>query len=137
MAHVYLDVSGSMVAALPTLAAALQEPHRTGTIRLFVFSTVIDEAQPGDLAKQRFANTGGTDIRCVLDHLDTFSTQHRPRRVVLITDGAVGTVETTELQRLRVSLFVGHYPVYGEQPAHQLAQVARHVEVLPTLLDNT
>ena len=137
MAHVYLDVSGSMNAALPTLAAALQEPHRTGTIRLFVFSTVIDEAQPGDLAKQRFANTGGTDIRCVLDHLDTFSTQHRPRRVVLITDGDVGTVEPTELQRLRVSLFVGHYPVYGEQSAHQLAQVARHVEVLPTLLDNT
>ena len=133
VAHVYLDISGSMDAALPTLAAALREPHRAGAIRLFVFSTVIDEAQPGDLAKQRFANTRGTNIRCVLDHLETFSAQHRPRRVVLLTDGYVGTVDPDELQRLRVSLFVGHYAAYGAQSAHDLAKVARHIEVLPTL----
>lgn len=132
-AHVYLDISGSMDAALPTLAAALREPHRAGAIRLFVFSTVIDEARPGDLAKQRFANTGGTNIRCVLDHLDTFSAQHRPRRVVVLTDGYVGSVDPAELQRLRVSLFVGHYAVYGERLSQDLAKVARHIEVLPTL----
>jgi hypothetical protein len=132
-AHVYLDISGSMDAALPTLAAALREPHRAGAIRLFVFSTVIGEAQPGDLAKQRFANTRGTNIRCVLDHLETFSAQHRPRRIVLLTDGYVGTVDPAELQRLRVSLFVGHYAVYGAQSAHGLAKVARHIEVLPAL----
>jgi hypothetical protein len=132
-AHVYLDVSGSMDAALPTLAAALREPHRAGAIRLFVFSTVIDEARPGGLAKQRFANTGGTDIRCVLEHLASFGTHQRPRRVVLLTDGEVGTVDPDELQRLRVSLFVGHYAAYGTQSARNLAKVARHIEVLPTL----
>jgi hypothetical protein len=131
VAHVYLDISGSMNPALPTLAAALREPHRTGAIRLFVFSTVIDEARPGDLAKQRFANTGGTDIRCVLQHLAGFPARRRPRRVVLITDGYVGEVDPAELERLRVSLYVGHYALYGAASVSDLARVARHVEELP------
>jgi hypothetical protein len=133
LAHVYLDISGSMNAALPILWAALREPHRTGAIRLFVFSTVIDEARPGDLSKQHFKNTFGTNIRCVLEHLAGFSERKRPARVVLLTDGYVGAVTAADLKRLQVSLFVGHYAAFGPDSASDLARVARHIEVLPGL----
>ena len=133
VAHVYLDISGSMNQALPTLAAALRAPHASGELRLFVFSTVIDEARPGDLARQTFANTGGTRIGCVLEHLEQIPPQKRPRRVVLITDGYVGAVSADTLQALKVSLYVGHYALYGDASVNDLAAVSRHVEVLPSL----
>lgn len=133
VAWVYLDVSGSMDAALPILTAALREPHRAGAIRLFVFSTVVDEARPGDLSKQNLANTFGTDIRCVINHLDSVDERARPRRVLLLTDGYVGAVRKKTLERLRVSLYVGHYALYGASSLNDLAKVARHVETLPAL----
>jgi hypothetical protein len=133
VAHVYLDVSGSMNYVLPHLGAVLREPHRTGAIRLFVFSTVVDEARPGDLASQQLANTGGTNIRCVLDHLAAIPERARPRRVVLITDGYVGAVDAGELELLRVALYVGLDQAVREGNPEMLAEVARHTEVLPGL----
>jgi hypothetical protein len=133
VAHVYLDVSGSMHAALPTLAAALAPPRRAGAIRLFVFSTVVDEARPGDLARQGFANTFGTDIGCVLAHLAGLPPRRRPRRVVLLTDGCVGRPDAALIARLRVDIFVGHYSKYGAASGNDLKHVARHVETLPSL----
>jgi hypothetical protein len=133
VAHVYLDVSGSMDPALPLLAAALRAPARSGAIRLFTFSTVVDEASPGDIAGQRFVNTRGTDIACVLEHLEQMPRRLRPRRVVLITDGYVGPVDPARLQPLGVALYVGHYAVYGDRSLNDLDAVARHVEPLPAL----
>lgn len=131
--HVYLDVSGSMHAALPPLAAVLRKPVRDDALRLFVFSTVVDEARPGDLSGQRFENTGGTDIRCVLTHLAAMPARERPRRVVLLTDGYVGSVDPGVLELLHVSLYVGHYPIFGPQSLNDLKGVATFVEVLPVL----
>ncbi len=133
VAHVYLDVSGSMAAALRPLAGALAPLHRARAIRLFVFSTVIGEVSPQDLLRQRLANTLGTDIRCVLQHLAALPRTRRPRRTVLITDGYVGAVAPDAFTSLGTALYVGLYRPLGAASHNDLAPAARHVELLPDL----
>ena len=53
--------------------------------------------------------------------------------MVLITDGYVGRVKAKDLTDLKVSLFVGHYALYGAASINDLAPVARHIEALPAL----
>ncbi len=89
VAHVYLDISGSMSGVLPQITAALKRPHRLGLLKLFVFSTVVGEVEPRNLAC-RVPNTFGTDINCVLEHLKAISAAKRPRRTIVVTDGWVG-----------------------------------------------
>ena len=103
VAHVYLDISGSMGSVLPKLASALRRPHKQGLLRLFVFSTVVGEIEPRNLSC-KVPNTFGTDINCVLQHLEAITPAKRPRRVVVVTDGWVGTPHATlvrSLSRLR------------------------------------
>lgn len=100
VAHVYLDISGSMSNVLPKLAAALRRPHRQGLLRLFVFSTVVGEIEPRNL-QCKVPNTFGTDINCVLAHLESIAPSKRPRRVVVATDGWVGAPHETHVRNLR------------------------------------
>lgn len=134
VAHVYLDVSGSMSAALPTLFGALAPLHRRRAIRLYAFSTVIAEVGPGELVGQRLENTLGTDIACVLQHLAAIPAPRRPRRTLLLTDGYVGPVAPDAFERLGSGLFVGLYSAFGTAGQNDLATAARHVEVLPPLI---
>ena len=99
VAHVYLDISGSMSSVLPKLAAALRRPHKQGLLRLFVFSTVVGEIEPRNL-ECKVPNTYGTDINCVLRHLEGLAPGKRPRRVVIVTDGWVGTPHSTHVRNL-------------------------------------
>jgi len=132
VAFVYLDVSGSMYGVLPKLTAALREPHRKGEVRLFVFSTVVDEVQPRiPFEKQPLQNTGGTDIACVFTHLAAIPKGETPRRVVLLTDGYVGHPVKSDLRicRLRkVKLYAGlvDNPYVGD-----LQDVADEIHYLP------
>lgn len=111
VAFVYLDVSGSMHAVIPKLTAALREPHRKGEVRLFVFSTVVDEVKPRiPFEKQELQNTGGTDLACVCAHLAAMPEKETPRRVVLLTDGYVGRPLESDLEtcrRRKVKLYAG------------------------------
>lgn len=86
-AHVYLDVSGSMSDDLPWIAGALRPLERNGLCRIFLFSTTVVPLPKGQLRKGRFASTGGTDIRCVLEHLTELPPAKRPRHAVVVTDG--------------------------------------------------
>ena len=132
VAHVYLDISGSMTAVLPMLGAALDGPHRRGEARLYAFSTVVDSVNPRrPLTKQPLKNTGGTDINCVLNHLVALKPKVTPRRVLLITDGYTGIPKielVNELKRRCVSLFVG---LVGGNTSGELRPFAKHVETLP------
>ncbi|MEY3020477.1 MAG: hypothetical protein RLZZ272_1461 [Actinomycetota bacterium] len=95
-ALVYLDVSGSMDAVLPGLIDLLAGPARRGLITVRQFSTEVAPIAPADLAAGRLETTGGTDIACVLD--DALA---RPeRRVLLVTDGAVGRPRPEQLEAL-------------------------------------
>jgi len=101
VAHVYLDVSGSMHHVLGVLGGALAKPHREGLLRLYVFSTVVDEVKPNRLHTGKLRNTLGTNINCVLAHLAAIPRSRRPRRVVILTDGWVGTPQSALLADLR------------------------------------
>jgi hypothetical protein len=89
--HVYLDVSGSMFACLPYLTAACREPFRRGELRLFAFSTVVSEVNGKDLTRSSFSNTQGTDINAVLRHAAAIPVRSRPKVILIVTDGYVGS----------------------------------------------
>jgi len=132
VAHVYLDVSGSMWGVLPRLTAALREPHRNGEVRLFVFSTVIDEVKPKiPFDKQNLQNTGGTDIACVYSHLAEMMKAETPKRVVVLTDGYVGQPDKGDLdvwKERKVKLYVG---LVGGGYADDLHSHAVEIRELP------
>ena len=129
LAHVYLDVSGSMRAALPHLAAVCREPFRRGELQLFAFSTIVSELTGRDLASAAFANTEGTDINCVLRHLAGLPLRRRPRVVLLATDGYVGTARADLLAQLGGVRFVAAFT--GEIHRGDLAAFANELADLP------
>lgn len=128
VAHVYLDISGSMAHLLPRISGALRKPYRQGLLRLFVFSTVVDEVAPRDLTRQ-VRNGFGTDINCVLEHLCGIPHNKRPRRVVLITDGLVGRPNPSLLDPLAKIRFHAGLPE-GYIP-RQLQPLEAHITQLP------
>jgi hypothetical protein len=129
LAHVYLDVSGSMRAALPHLAAVCREPFRRGELQLFAFSTVVSELTGRDLVRAAFANTAGTDINCVLRHLAELPLRRRPRVVLVATDGYVGPARADLLAQLKAVRFVA--ALTGEIHRGDLAAFAHELADLP------
>lgn len=128
VAHVYLDVSGSMNGVLSVLAAALESPHRQGLVRIYVFSTVVGEVSPRDL-RGKVPNTFGTDINCVLRHLASFPARKRPRRAVLLTDGYVGEAQRLLVDQLtRVRFYAG---LTEKGPCDYLSRIGAHLTQLP------
>ncbi|MBM3977975.1 MAG: VWA domain-containing protein [Planctomycetes bacterium] len=109
IAHVYLDVSGSVWPVLPVFSSVLLAASRAGEARLFAFSTVIAEIRRFD-SNPRIGNTGGTDLGCVLQHLEGIRRRSRPKHAVLITDGMVGRADALRVKRLGVRLHVGLLP---------------------------
>ena len=101
VAHVYLDISGSMTDTLPFITHALRRPLHEGGIRLFGFSTIVSEIPFRQLAGKLIDNTRGTDINAVLRHLAGISPAACPRRVLLLTDGYVGRPAKHHLECLR------------------------------------
>jgi len=86
-ALVYLDVSGSMSDILPDLVDLLVPAARRRLITVRQFSTVIAPLGVDELAAGRLTTTQGTHIDCVLED----AVQRRERRLVIVTDGYVGT----------------------------------------------
>jgi hypothetical protein len=132
VAHVYVDVSGSMNAELPWLAGALDPLHRQGLIRLYAFSTVVDEVRRGTLLSGKIKYTSGTDINCVYNYVLSLSPQIMPRKVVLLTDGYTGIPRGelhSQLIQKRIDLYVGII----EGSPNVLSAVAKHLEVMPKL----
>jgi uncharacterized protein with von Willebrand factor type A (vWA) domain len=132
--HVYLDVSGSMIDALPFITHALRGPLRAGSVRLFGFSTIIAEIPFQQLAGNLIDNTRGTDINAVLGHLTGFAPAACPRRVLLLTDGYVGKPAAGQLDRLRHVQFDSG--LTGSQPFQNDLQSWSRITVLPPLENN-
>ena len=85
-ARVYIDVSGSMAPYVPFLYGALVALRRYVERDVLLFSTTVTSIALADLQRGRVDTTGGTDIRCVIEHALT----HRVRKVLIVTDGYVG-----------------------------------------------
>ena len=103
--HVYLDVSGSMDAALPALYATLSSLSTLLHAKVHLFSTRIDDIDLRQLARGVRVTTGGTDIAPVTRH----ALEHRVQRALFVTDGWVGNVpdeHARELARRRARFAV-------------------------------
>jgi hypothetical protein len=126
--HLYLDISGSMTRLLPYLTEVCRDPFRRGELKVYGFSTVISEAKGTDLAKAAFRNTGGTDITAVLQHVVGLPKKKRPRRVLIVTDGYVGTPPqklVSQLGKIRVcaGLTAPHYDRDVRGWAHEIVEL--------------
>jgi predicted metal-dependent peptidase len=89
-AAVYLDVSGSMGEWIGRLHAALVPLRRLLAPELFLFSTEVHALSHAALRRGELPTTGGTDLDPVLRHLAAWPGTP-PRRVLVLTDGCVGT----------------------------------------------
>ena len=126
--HLYLDVSGSMTECLPYLSAACREPFRRGELKVFAFSTVVSELKGHDLTKAPMRNTFGTDINAVLEHVTGIRTGHRPKVILIATDGYVGRGRSdliARLGRIRAVAALTHSGHAGDlQPwVHEMIQL--------------
>jgi hypothetical protein len=85
--QVYLDVSGSMSAEMPSLIALLNRLRRHIKTPFWAFSDEVSLAviEGGQLKTK---TTGGTSMACVLEHL----AKTRPGAAVVITDGYIEAV---------------------------------------------
>lgn len=107
VAHVYMDVSGSMNDVIGTLGSVLRESHKDGDVKLYAFSTVIDEITPTKI-KKGIKNTLGTDINCILTHLQLMSKKKRPKKILVVTDGFIGKANGSLLSSLKgIKLYAG------------------------------
>ena len=126
--HIYLDVSGSMAAVLPTLLDLLRPYAEAGTARVFQFSTVVVPLAPADLVRGRLATTFGTDLEPVLLHL---LAARSVRRALLLTDGLVGQVRAARVRALAARRIAVHavLPAEGSRP-EALTPLAASITVL-------
>jgi predicted metal-dependent peptidase len=84
--HVYVDVSGSMDGIKDAIYGALVDCREWVHPSVHLFSNSISDVSHDDLRKGIVKTTGGTDIACIADHMET----NNVRRACIITDGWVG-----------------------------------------------
>ncbi|MCB8933059.1 MAG: hypothetical protein M9921_14465 [Fimbriimonadaceae bacterium] len=94
-ANVYLDVSGSMNAEMPDIIALLASLRRAIRMPFWAFS---DEVEPATIRDGALVTrtTGGTSMRCVLEHL----AHTRPPAAVVVTDGYIEEVDPRAVRAL-------------------------------------
>jgi hypothetical protein len=95
-AHVYLDVSGSMMDELPLLYGALLPLRKWLFPKIHAFSTSVSDIGYEQLKNGKVISTQGTEIDCVTQHM----LKENLRRALIITDGWVGEIPTTHCKEL-------------------------------------
>jgi hypothetical protein len=95
--HVYVDVSGSMAAALPGVYSALTPLLDCVEPAIHLFSTELVDVSHTDLRRGITASTGGTEIDAVTGHV----LAHNVRRAVILTDGWVGRIPSQHVVDLK------------------------------------
>jgi hypothetical protein len=128
-ARVYLDVSASVNECLPYLYGALSGLKGFIDDPVYLFSTVVTPIRLHQLAAGRNETTGGTDGTCVFEH--ALST--RARRIVVITDGYVGTPGKNLEERIRNARLDVRAVLTPGGFREDLARVCSRIDVLPEL----
>jgi Putative metallopeptidase domain len=128
-ARVYLDVSGSMDAYVPFLYGALVALRGHVERDVFLFSTVVSPVSLQDLQRGRVDTTGGTDIRCVIDH----AFQHCVRKMLIVTDGYVGRPTAAHVKGIHQSGLEVRVALTPEGWRKDLDAVSVRMDELPVL----
>jgi hypothetical protein len=129
--HAYLDVSGSTAGLLPHLLALLLRPAVSRQLRVFQFSTIVEELPVARLRQGALETTYGTDIDPVLEHL---LARPRVRRALLLTDGYTGTPRRDHVQKMlrrgvRLDVVMPAESAYEDD----LREIAASITTLPAL----
>ncbi len=129
VAHVYLDVSGSMAALLPRLVGLLRPHALAGRAKVFQFSTTVWPLPAAQLRRGEIRTTGGTAIDPVLQHAVDAP---RVRRILVLTDGVTGDPHRRLAKKVRARRIKVHVVLPAES-AHRrhLEGIAASVTVLP------
>ena len=129
LAHVYLDVSGSMDDYIQHLYGALTALRRHVQPAVGLFSTKVVTVPLADLARGRADSTGGTDIACVLEHLVT----QRATKALVITDGYVGKASQADVDRIARAGVDVRALLTPAGWRHDLASLVSRIDELPPL----
>ena len=127
--HVYVDVSGSMQGVLEAIYGAVFDCRKLVHPQVHLFSTRVADISLAQLRTGLSHSTGGTDIRCVTDHMAV----HQVRRALLITDGWVGVPAGQSKQVLQRALLGVAYAGQSCNP-NDLAQLVTHHTTLEGVL---
>ena len=100
--HVYMDVSGSMTEFIPPLYGAIRDCWDWVFPKVHLFSTIVSDITLKELAQGKVKSNSGTDISCVVRHMQ----ENKVQRAVIVTDGHVGNASAAELSVLN-SVFIG------------------------------
>ena len=95
-AQVYLDVSGSMNAEMPLVIGLLNRLGRHIRRPFWAFS---DRVAPAVIenGKLRTSTTGGTSMRCVLEHV----AKTKPDAAIVVTDGYIEAISPSQVDKIR------------------------------------
>ncbi len=131
-AHVYLDVSGSMMQMLPHLLGMLLPYVGSHQAAVFQFSNYVEAMSLEDLRRGKLRSSGGTDINCVLDHL--LEAKPRVVRALVLTDGYTGF----PLPELAHRIHEQNLRIYTVLPAEmalttQMESISAQIIILPPL----
>jgi hypothetical protein len=123
--HIYVDVSGSVDNIKGAIYGAVLDCERWVFPEIHLFSTEIHDVTPNQLRQGKCKSTGGTDIDCVLRHMEA----RKVRRALLLTDGYVGEPKGSARDYLRkVQLAVAYTKFHSSKDLHDYTKVS---DVLP------
>lgn len=131
-AHVYLDVSGSMIQLIPHLLSLIMPYVVNGQADVFQFSTYVEHMSLEELRKAHLRTSGGTDINCVLIH--ALDAKPHLRRALILTDGYTG-VPRPDLANRATEQNLHIYAVLPAESASvaQLKGLVTAIIILPPL----
>jgi hypothetical protein len=124
---IYVDVSGSMSEYPKYLLTAVNAVHRKIKVRVFVFSTVVEEIEMVDFRQRNYRTTNGTDGNIVWKHID----ENQFASAVLLTDGYLGRVAQTFTDMKTTSNI--QVLLTPDGTAMDVENVSRHTETLKSL----
>ncbi|MEM6281469.1 MAG: hypothetical protein AAF787_04680 [Chloroflexota bacterium] len=130
LAHVYLDVSGSMADLLPHMLSLLIPYVMKHQASVFQFSTEVTELKAADLRKGHLTTTGGTNINCVLEHIVEY--EGKLQKAIILTDGEVGAPQHNLAAQFREQNIIMHAVLpSGCRMHYRSAPLMRSVVELP------
>ncbi len=123
--HVYVDVSGSMDGIKDAIYGALIDCRKWVYPSVHLFSNSISDVSHDDIRKGIVKTTGGTDVACIAEHMET----NNVRRACIITDGWVGKPRGGHHATMSKAKLGVAYASHSVN-THDLSDVANHVVTL-------
>lgn len=126
--HVYLDVSGSVILDINRFASLLLKPYKNKECSLFTFSTKVVPISYKDFKDGKYSTTGGTNINCIFSHYFSLSKNKRPKKVLILTDGDVGSIDQTYYSKIKNEGIKLYFGLFGDITTRYIHNIAKYYE---------